>query len=1038
MSTTKRVGLAEHKSTISQSTVLLLLALFVAFLAAWPLIGEPGFLNTRGGGDSPFLLQRLQQMESALRDGHFPVRWMPDANYGYGYPFYNFYAPLSIYIAALFRFLGFPIVRSVELAQLAGFLAAAWGMFLLARRWLASEWAGLLASVAYTVAPFHMVNIYVRGDSLAEFWAMAWYPWVLLAADRLFDRKVAGFPYGAATALALTYAALILSHNISALVFSPFLLLFVLLRWLYTYKASRRDGDALADHALGNQILPLFVALLLALGLSAWFFLPALAEQDLAQLGPVTEGYFHYSNHFRGADLLQTSFLFDYGVGGGNAFRMGLVQGLAALLGMIALLYATIRKRLVAVPITLFVLLSLLIATFMLTPLSRFLWDNLPLLPFTQFPWRFLSVQAFFAALATGALGLLPLRRLWVPLTAVLLVAAGLVGLQTDHLLLTAEDITSERLASYEWFTGNIGSTVSAEYLPPTVQPRAYSSSWLSSGERTAVRALSGDLLETQLLEERSTQQTWMVRTSESEATLMFPTMQWPGWTAEVDGKAVQIQPAPGSGLITLDVPPGENLVTLRLTRTPLRLAAELLSLAALIVTLLLVFRTISRPQLERPALIIAGLLLTFLVIFRFWPESPGTVQDLTWDLAQMGYLHHDTAGVSFDNGTILERYDYDHQSIAAGETLAVTLELSGAVGQEVTVALGTPAIGWPIFDPQPPLIASQSKSTTSGSTRFELALPENVPAGLVVPRVTINGAQPLMPSGQTRGDIYLRPLLVENEAAAHVDSALLDVRAVNVQQRDETTLDVQLAWHTGVQLSHNYNASLRLIDGDGNWLAQMDTQPGYGFLPSSEWPVGVEVNDWLALTLPQELPEGSRLTLLANLYEIPLGDVVMTRRLGRMFVQDGRFLFHENEALFELPQDLTPATAVFGDLIRLQAYELEESEDQIRLTFYWQPAAAGQEDYTRFVHLIDPTTGQILAQNDGYPQNNSYPTSQWIPGEIVSDTLVFDLTDGVPDTYQVGVGFYRQEGESILRLTAVDGVTAVPYDDDRVPLFGP
>ncbi|MFO7538594.1 MAG: hypothetical protein R6X32_11110, partial [Chloroflexota bacterium] len=64
-----------------------LAVILTAVLAAWPLLAEPGLLNTRGGGDSPFLLQRLHQLTTALADGHFPVRWMPDANYGYGYPF---------------------------------------------------------------------------------------------------------------------------------------------------------------------------------------------------------------------------------------------------------------------------------------------------------------------------------------------------------------------------------------------------------------------------------------------------------------------------------------------------------------------------------------------------------------------------------------------------------------------------------------------------------------------------------------------------------------------------------------------------------------------------------------------------------------------------------------------------------------------------------------------------------------------------------------------------------------------------------------
>ena len=121
---------------------------------------------------------------------------MPDANYGYGYPFYNYYAPLSIYIASAFRLLGFDFIWSIQLSQLLGFLVAAWGMFLLARRWLRSDWAALLAAAAYTLAPFHMVNVYVRGDSLAEFWAMAFFPLVLLAVDRLFQATTETNPSG--------------------------------------------------------------------------------------------------------------------------------------------------------------------------------------------------------------------------------------------------------------------------------------------------------------------------------------------------------------------------------------------------------------------------------------------------------------------------------------------------------------------------------------------------------------------------------------------------------------------------------------------------------------------------------------------------------------------------------------------------------------------------------------------------------------------------------------------------------------------------
>jgi uncharacterized membrane protein len=102
--------------------------------AAYPLLSEPGLLNTRGGGDSPFLLQRLHQLETALGDGHFPARWMRDANYGYGYPFFHYYAPLSLYVTAVFRFLGAGYVRAIHFSQLLGFLVAAAAAYRLGKR----------------------------------------------------------------------------------------------------------------------------------------------------------------------------------------------------------------------------------------------------------------------------------------------------------------------------------------------------------------------------------------------------------------------------------------------------------------------------------------------------------------------------------------------------------------------------------------------------------------------------------------------------------------------------------------------------------------------------------------------------------------------------------------------------------------------------------------------------------------------------------------------------------------------------------------
>ncbi|NKQ37690.1 MAG: hypothetical protein HF973_19025 [Chloroflexi bacterium] len=1008
---------------MGRKRVFLAAALLAAVAAAWPLMAQPGLLNTRGGGDSPFLLQRVQQLVTAVAQGHFPARWMPDANYGYGYPFYNFYAPLSIYVTAVFRFIGFSYVRSIQLSQLAGFLTAAVGMFYLARRWFRSDWAGLLASVAYTFAPFHMVNVYVRGDSLAEFWAMAFYPLILLAADVLIQRFREGQPHNGryAALLALAYAALILSHNISALIFSPFLLLYLLLAWLFTNQSQTSNHRSpLTAHRLP---LTLLAALLLAFALAAWFFVPALAEKSLAQLDTVTSGYFHFSNHFLGTTgqpLVQFGFLFDYDVLNRQAFRMGLVQAVTIGAGVAALLVTWRRLSTIQPYRRLFILLSLLVATFMLTPLSRLLWEYLPLLDFTQFPWRFLSVQAFVGALAVGALALLPRREIVVPVTAVLLAMAALGGLRPDYLILTDGGVTAERLAQYEWFTGNIGTTVSFEYLPPTAAPRPYTSQWLNGGERWPVKALSGQLTAAELTNQRAVRQTWQVETA-VPSTLTFPTLYWPGWVGQVDGQTVEIRPSDGSGLITLDVPAGQHDVSLRLTRTPVRLAAELVSLTA--VFLLLWLLKPARPKSWRPyALGLAGLILV-MIGARLWPERPLPDNNLTWDFAQMGYLHHDVDGVPYDNGLILSSYAITPDNAAAGKTVELRLNWQNPVETQVTAALYSPAVNWAFLAdwPAPSPLVTSTAVIQNEQTVIQLPIPVNAPAGLYVPRLQINGASPLTPSGQTRGDVFLRPIRITDSVSSDRFSVVsLDVQAVQVVQRDAETLDAQLAWFTPTPLSPNYNVGLRLTDANGQFLRLMDAQTGYGFQPSSLWPAGEWVNDWLAIELPPEEHEFPYI-LLAALYDArDSNTTLLLRRLGELVPGENGLVFHPTEPVFTLPEGMEPAAAVFDNIIQLEGYKLAQSGDQLDITLYWRALVDGRDDYIRFVHLVATAVGpQAVAQDDNRPRNGSYPTGQWAAGEVVVDEITLNLADLPPGEYRVGVGFYLA-GDGGGPLTAV------------------
>src|SRR5512136_2971687 len=199
--------------------------LLLVLLAAAPLWG-PGIVNTRAGGDSPFLLWRTHQMAANLRAGVFPVRWMPDAAYGYGYPFFNYYSALPYYVAGVLAVISVDILTAIKLTQTMGFIAAAFAMYGWTRRHF-SKAGAWLASVAYTFASFHLVNVYTRGDSLSEFYAFIFFPLILWAIDAVVARPD---PRSVA-ALALAFGGLFVTHNLSALTFSLFALpLYFLIR----------------------------------------------------------------------------------------------------------------------------------------------------------------------------------------------------------------------------------------------------------------------------------------------------------------------------------------------------------------------------------------------------------------------------------------------------------------------------------------------------------------------------------------------------------------------------------------------------------------------------------------------------------------------------------------------------------------------------------------------------------------------------------------------------------------------------------------
>ncbi len=167
------------------------------------------------------------------------------------------------------------------------------------------------------------------------------------------------------------------------------------------------------------------------------------------------------------------------------------------------------------------------------------------------------------------------------------MLACALLTLRPDYLPVRADEITPDRLQLYEAFTGNIGTTIRAEYLPRTMIPRPYTGPLLIDPSAAPLRPIvsSGAAAGAQI-ERHATAQRWQVNVTSDEATLNFPITYWPGWQAFVDDQPIETRAAPDLGYIQIDVPRGEHRIDLRLGNTPIRTSGELVSLAAWIVLL--------------------------------------------------------------------------------------------------------------------------------------------------------------------------------------------------------------------------------------------------------------------------------------------------------------------------------------------------------------------------------------------------------------------------------------------------------------------
>lgn len=106
------------------------------------------------------------------------------------------------------------------------------------------------------------------------------------------------------------------------------------------------------------------------------------------------------------------------------------------------------------------------------------------------------------------------------------------------------------------------------------------------------------------------------------------------------------------------------------------------------------------------------------------------------------------------------------------------------------------------------------------------------------------------------------------------------------------------------------------------------------------------------------------------------------------------------------------PETAVnYNDQIALLNLDIPSQQltpgGTFDLTLHWTALAPLNEDYTLFLQVLD-ANDRLVGQVDAWPLQGTLPTSQWQPGQPISDPYTIQLdSDLPPGDYRLLVGWY-------------------------------
>ncbi len=522
-----------------------LIIIFLASILFTLPFYRSGFFSTH---DGEWSIIRLAEMVREVKDLQFPPRWADFLNHGYGYPLFSFTYPLPYYAGVLLKFMKFSLVDSIKILFLLSVFLSTYFMYKLGSI-LHNKTSGLYSALYYLSANYRLVNLYIRG-SLGESLALIFFPLIFyLGIIYLNHPSIWNYVF-----FSISLAGLVLSHNVMAIIFFPFFMIFYFLYHIQLKRKFILTGWKI-------MILPL----LQGFGLAAYFYIPALLEKKYiylsqAPLSSISE------NFIKLKDLVYIPW--NYGIQ--PPISLGIGHSLALFFVLITYLLSK-NKNYKKDILIIFLSVSLL-SLFYLTNINSIFFWKIPPLVWLDFPWRLMGVIIFFISLM---MMYLPKKSL---LNTIFMLLTFIVLLY--NLNFAKPEAYINKTDSY-YQTNDATTTSKDELMPIWVQNKAKERyiSKIESNDRT---------LEITDLSYNSKNIDFNA-TVQNATKININSLFFPGWRFQIDGKNAPISIQEPDGVMSLELNQGNHQIRGIFEETPLRLIADWISILSLFFLIIIV-----------------------------------------------------------------------------------------------------------------------------------------------------------------------------------------------------------------------------------------------------------------------------------------------------------------------------------------------------------------------------------------------------------------------------------------------------------------